>query len=81
VSEEAQAAYYGQILEGVEANEWLDKVFFYQLIDEPGTLDQWGILRVDLTLKLAYEAYLRHIMSHTSTAALHRQAIDSGMQQ
>ena len=81
VSEEVQAAYYEQVLEGVEAYEWLDKVFFYQLIDEQDSPDQWGILRVDLTPKPAYEAYLRYIMSHTSTAALYRRAVGSGMQQ
>jgi hypothetical protein len=79
VPEAAQAAYYEQVLEGVEAYEWLDKVFFYQLVDEPGSPDQWGILRVDLSPKPAYAAYQRHIASHTSTAALRGRAVDNGM--
>jgi hypothetical protein len=79
VSEEAQATSYEQVLEGVDAYEWLDKVFFYQLVDEPGRPDQWGILRVDLSPKPAYEAYQRHITSHTSTAALLGRAVERGM--
>jgi polysaccharide biosynthesis protein PslG len=67
VSEAEQAAYYTQVLDGVEAYGWLDKVFFYQLIDEPGTPDQWGVLRADLSPKPAYETYQRHITLHAST--------------
>jgi hypothetical protein len=39
------------------------------------------VCRVDLGPKPVYEAYQRYIVSHTSTAALHRQAVDSEMQQ
>jgi hypothetical protein len=67
VSEEEQAAYYRQVLAGVEAYDWLAKVFFYQLVDEPGSPDQWGALRVDLSPKPAYETYQRHIALHAST--------------
>jgi polysaccharide biosynthesis protein PslG len=81
VSEEAQAAYYKQVLEGVDKYGWLDKVFFYQLVDEPGSPDQWGILRVDLSPKPAYEAYQRHIASQAPGAAKHRRAVDGGMGQ
>jgi polysaccharide biosynthesis protein PslG len=79
VSEEAQAASYEQVLAGVEADEWLEKVFFYQLVDEPDNPDQKGILRVDLSPKLAYEAYQRHIASQASTAARRGRVGDSGM--
>jgi polysaccharide biosynthesis protein PslG len=79
VSEEAQAAYYEQVLAGVEAYAWLDKVFFYQLVDELGSPDQWGILRVDLSPKPAYAAYQRHIAAQAATAALGGQAGDRGM--
>jgi hypothetical protein len=72
VSEEAHAAYYEQVLEGLEHEGGPDKVFFYQLVDEPDTTDEWGLLRVDLSPKLAYETYQRYIASHASTAALHR---------
>jgi hypothetical protein len=69
VSEEMQATYYEQVLDGVETYEWLDKVFFYELIDDASSPDQWGILRADLSPKPAYEAYQQHIASHTSTVA------------
>jgi hypothetical protein len=61
VSEAAQAADYAQVLAGVEAYAWLDKVFFYQLMDEPGSPDEWGILRVDLSPKPAYTVYQDYI--------------------
>jgi hypothetical protein len=69
VSETAQADFYEQVLDGVEANDWLEKVFFYALADEPGNPDQWGILHSDLTPKPAYEAYQRYILSRTAAAA------------
>jgi polysaccharide biosynthesis protein PslG len=69
MSEEAQADSYEQVLEGVAGYEWLDKVFFYQLVDEPDSPDQWGILRVDLSPKLAYETYQRSIAWHDAFAA------------
>jgi hypothetical protein len=78
VSEEAQATYYEQVLEGIDTYGSPDKVFFYQLADEPGSPEQWGILRVDLSPKPAYEAYQRHIAAQTSTAALRRQTVDRG---
>ena len=61
-----------QVLAGVDTHEWLDKVFFYQLVDEPDSADEWGILRADLSPKLAYEAYQHHIAAQGSTAALSR---------
>jgi hypothetical protein len=76
ISEEAQATYYEQMLDGMDAYEWLDKVFFYQLVDEPDSPDQWGILRVDLSPKLAYEAYQRHLAAPASTTALRRGTVD-----
>jgi hypothetical protein len=79
MSEEAQAACYEQVLEGVDAYAWLEKVFFYQLLDEPDSPDRWGILHVDSSPKLAYEVYQQYIASHTPTAALRWRAVDSGM--
>ena len=66
--------------EGVDGDEWLDKVFFYQLVDELDSRDQGGILRVALTPMLAYEAGLRYITLHASPAALHRRAVSRMMQ-
>jgi hypothetical protein len=80
VSEEAQAAFYEQVLDGVDAYEWLDKVFFYQLVDEPDSPDQWGILRVDLSPKPAYDVYQQHIASQSSTAAQREGAVEHNRQ-
>jgi hypothetical protein len=79
VSEEAQATYYEQVLEGLEHEGGPDKVFFYQLVDEPDSPDAWGILRVDLSPKPAYETYQRHIATQAPMTALRRQTIDDGM--
>jgi polysaccharide biosynthesis protein PslG len=81
VSEEAQAAYYEQVLEGLEQEGGPDKAFFYQLVDEPGSPEQWGILRVDLSPKPAYEAYQRHIATHVPMTALREQTIDDSRRQ
>jgi hypothetical protein len=80
VSEDAQAAFYEQVLEGVDAYDWLDKVFFYELVDDPHIAEQWGILNSDLTPKQAYYAYQSYIAAH-ATAAKRWRAVDSGMRQ
>jgi hypothetical protein len=67
MSEEAQAASYKQVLGGVEAYDWLNKVFFYGLVDDPASASKYGMLHSDLTPKPAYEAYQRHIALHAST--------------
>jgi hypothetical protein len=72
VSEEAHAAYYEQVLEGLEQEGGPDKVFFYQLVDEPDSPEAWGILRVDLSPKPAYQTYQRHIAARVPTADLRR---------
>ena len=72
VSEAAQAAAYAQVLEGLEQEGGPDKVFFYQLADEPDSPDEWGILRVDLSPKPAYETYQRHIATQAPMTALRR---------
>ena len=69
VSEEVQATNVEQVLAGVEGKASPDKVFFYQLVDEPGSPDEWGILRVDLSPKLAYDVYQSHIAAQGSAAA------------
>jgi polysaccharide biosynthesis protein PslG len=77
VSEEAQAGFYEQVLDGVEAYDWLHKVFFYALADEPASPDQWGILYNDLTPKPAYGAYQRYIASQAAVASEHQRVVDS----
>jgi polysaccharide biosynthesis protein PslG len=83
VSEEDQAAYYEQVLVGVDTygRDGLDKVFFYELADAPDGLDQWGILRSDLTAKPAYDTYQRYIAAQTLAAATRPRVVDSGMRQ
>ena len=77
VSEHAQAAYYAQVLDGIDAHDWPDKVFFYELADDPNSAAQWGILHSDLTPKQAYDTYQRYIASHATAAAQRRLAVDS----
>jgi polysaccharide biosynthesis protein PslG len=72
VAEAAQAASYAQVLEGLEQEGGPDKVFFYQLVDEPDSPDEWGILRVDLSPKRAYETYQRHIAARVPMADVRR---------
>jgi polysaccharide biosynthesis protein PslG len=81
VSEDAQAAYYKQVLEGVDKWGWLDKVFLYELVDDPTIAAKYGILHSDLTPKQAYYTYQHYIASHATAAAKRLRAVDSGMQQ
>jgi hypothetical protein len=81
VSEGAQAAYYEQVLKGVDASDWLDKVFFYELVDDPRIPEEWGILHSDLTPKQAYYTYQSYIAAHASAAVKRQRAVDSGMRQ
>jgi hypothetical protein len=69
VSEEQQADYYVQVLMGVDALPWLDKVFFYEIVDDPRSLKEWGILRSDLTPKAAYYRYQDYIAAHSPSGA------------
>lgn len=74
MSEERQAEYYVQVLEGVDAFGRLDKVFFYEIVDDPRSPEQCGILRSDLTPKQAFYSYQGYIAAHAdrsqSTGAL-----------
>lgn len=64
VTEEEQATYYTQLLDGVLEEEWLDKVFFYELKDDPNIPEKWGILRADNSRKPSWTAYRDYIGSH-----------------
>ena len=64
VSEDAQARYLVQTLDGVMEHSWLDKVFFYELRDDPNIPEAWGILRADLSPKAAFGAYSEYIATH-----------------
>jgi hypothetical protein len=77
VSEDQQASYVDQVLEGFQS-AGIAKVFVYQLVDE--AYPEWhGILQQDLSSKPAYEAYQRRIASQASTTALSQRSVDSGM--
>ena len=43
------------------ALDWLDKIFFYELRDDPNIEDKWGILRSDNSPKKAFYSYQAHI--------------------
>ena len=57
VSEDAQARYLEQVLTGMQENSWLDKVFFYELVDDPNITEKWGILSSDLNPKPSFYTY------------------------
>ncbi len=50
VSEQEQAGLYVKLLEQIRARAWIDKIFFYELRDDPTPgVAKWGILRSDLS--------------------------------
>jgi len=65
VTQTQQADYYEQVLNGVLGTEWLDKVFFYDLTDDPRFPEEWGILTANLTPKEAWFRYQSYIASHS----------------
>ena len=65
VTQAEQAEYYVQVLEGVDRLSWLDKVFFYEIADDPRFPEQWGILESDLTPKAAYDRYRDYIAARS----------------
>jgi polysaccharide biosynthesis protein PslG len=67
VSEEEQADYYHQVLWGVLQRDYLDKVFFYEIRDDPTPgVTPWGIVRSDYSPKQAYYRYAEYIDSPTA---------------
>lgn len=70
VSEGQQAAWLGGLLTdwftGNPNRSWVQKVFFYELVDGPPPGPGWGILRADRSAKPAYDTYRAFIGSHTS---------------
>lgn len=64
VTQTQQADYYVQVLEGVDSAAWLDKVFFYEMADDPRFPELWGILDSNLTPKEAYYRYRDYIAAH-----------------
>ena len=68
VGESRQAGYYSGLLDdwltGRGGQDWISKVFFYELKDGPDGSYSWGILRADGSAKPAYEAYQGFIATH-----------------
>jgi hypothetical protein len=52
---------YRQVLDSVGRYDWLDNIFFYELVDDPGSAAEYGMLHSELTPKLAYDACQCHI--------------------
>ena len=58
LSEEEQATYYHQLLWGVHTRGYLEKVFPYEIRDDPNAgVPPWGIVRADYSPKEAYYTY------------------------
>ncbi|HXN57782.1 MAG TPA: NBR1-Ig-like domain-containing protein, partial [Candidatus Angelobacter sp.] len=61
VGETLQATYYGGMLSDWFTNfhgqTWIDKIFFYEMVDFPPNGTTWGILHADGTPKPAYNVY------------------------
>lgn len=70
VGESQQAAWIGGFLNdwftGKPNRTWIEKVFFYELTDNPPPHPSWGILRADRSPKAAYNTYRDFIAAHTS---------------
>lgn len=65
VTEAEQANLYVQLLDQVRLRPWINKIFFYELKDDPTAgVPKWGILNADLTEKLAYGAYREYVAAH-----------------
>jgi len=62
VSEDTQADYYKRFLQLMKSKGYVNKVFFYEIIDDPRPeIPPYGILRADLSEKKAYFAYKEFI--------------------
>ena len=70
VSEAEQADSYHQILWGMLERDYLDKVFFYEIRDDPTPgVTPWGIVRADYSPKQAYDRYAEFIDNPTEPPA------------
>lgn len=62
VTEDTQADYYKRFLQLMKSKGYVNKIFFYEIIDDPRPeIPPYGILRSDLTEKKAYSAYKEFI--------------------
>lgn len=74
VSEAKQASEYKKMLDNMLAltqkkgNIWWQRVFPYELIDDPNIKEKWGIVRADWSRKPAWTAYRDYIKAHQPVA-------------
>ncbi len=62
VTEDTQANYYKRFLQLMKSKGYVNKVFFYEIMDDPReNIPPFGILRADLSEKKAYFAYKEFI--------------------
>ena len=60
----------GTWLGGDRRRDWIDKIFFYELADGPGSPYTWGILRADGSRKPAWDAVRGFVVDNPTTAPL-----------
>lgn len=69
VTEAQQAGLYTQLLDQVRQRTWINKIFFYELRDDPTAgVPKWGILNSDSSEKLAFAAYRDNVALHPPSA-------------
>lgn len=62
VTEDTQADYYKRFLQLMKAKGYVNRIFFYEIIDDPRpNIPPYGILKADLSEKKAYFAYKEFI--------------------
>lgn len=62
VTEDTQADYYKRFLQLMKAKGYVNRIFFYEIIDDPRpNIPPYGILKADLSEKKAYFAYQEFI--------------------
>lgn len=64
VGEQRQADHLVGLLDGLQSRPWIEKVFFYEIIDDGTIADRWGLLRPDLSEKPSFDAVRRFIATH-----------------
>lgn len=58
VGEELQSSYYLEFLKGMRSRSYINKIFFYEIIDDIRPhIPRWGILYYDYAIKKAYTTY------------------------
>lgn len=64
LGEGKQASNYEGVLKGIQERDWIKKVFFYEIADDPNWDKKFGIMKTDLTPKQAFFTYQNWITNH-----------------